>query len=345
MAKPKAQGKKPKQNKPKQGPSPRARQNAKDKRRNNMYGATGDFKGVSRDKAAGLVNADIRTYIDELRREAEAAKSQYGYEENKANTLYNRTKGDLDYVYGEADEYIGSQNGKIDARYNQSKTAAQAAQQALLAQLGGNGASNTSETHGELARLGMDGGQFTQRMGADQQYALGTANQTGANNQANLNLMQLGSADIGQLLLGMNKGSQTSAMGRALNNRNDLLSDISQSRSQDLQGIRGEMRDIRGQRGGAIKQMLEQLVESQFGRYAENRTMNFNERMAQQSLNLDRRSLNHSIGQDNAGMRQQNAYNSTLANLAQTELAGSFGKGRKKRPAKPKTPSRPNFPR
>lgn len=250
-----------------------------------FYGGVGAYRGVPYSRAAGIVNAQIRRMMDDLRREADKARTMHQQDRREARQLYRRSKGDLNHIFGEVNEQIGSSNRAISDTYSGAMERGQASTAELLGQQSAQTSAAKAAASEELARLGIQGSGNLGQMDADAAFSQQMASQAGANNQANLGLANSMAGDIGNLLSGMAAGSHQSNMGKALNTRNDEISNSRDAKRMQLMDIWNQMRDVQEQRGGMINELLEQMLAGDFDRW-----------MGVQGLRMDRRALNASLG-------------------------------------------------
>lgn len=245
----------------------RSRGSNKPRRRNPRVGGQGPYKGVPYNQARRLVQLQIQEALNELRREKQGVGRDYQHGVEDANTLYNRSIGDLEHIYKESGDYIGFQNQAIADAFAANKAENAAATQALLGTLSGNTSGVIGGVDAEMARLGITGAANTGGISADGAFAGNLAGINGANEQANIAAMAAGSADVGNLLLGMNAGSRSSHMGQAVNDRNYMLTELLRNRDDNLNDIRQAMRDVRGKKGGMINELLMQLSQTGFDQF------------------------------------------------------------------------------
>lgn len=252
--------------------------------KNKTYGAFGGYKGVKYGEAAALVNPQIRKQINQLKRERRKIRQGVRDDRQDINNNYEQTVGDLNYIYSESGEFIQSQNDLINQQYEANRTKAEQAQAALAAQLAANGANNAAGVDSELARLGIGGSGNMGQFAADQSYAQNTAALSGADNLANLGLMAQGSATVGSLLAGMNKGSQASQLGQALNTKNDALQELKNNKMDSFLQVNQAIKDAKATRPELINSMLNQLAQTGWAQFVDSKNLS----MQQQQLNLQK---------------------------------------------------------
>lgn len=246
--------------------------------RNQRYGAYGGFPGVRYGDALSLVNADIHKQMYGLRSEKQKIRRETQAERQRANRLYNSAVGDLNHVFDESGAYIGHQNQAIQDQYFQLNDRSQQAQAALLDHLQTQGQSNMGAAQSELARLGIGAPGMLDQFAADQSNMMGVANQTGANNAANIGLQQTAAGDVGNLLSGMNAGSRASAIGQQATARSDALFEAEATKKQGMEQLTRAMQDLRSSRGDLTRQMLEQLRQTNWGMYVDQANLNLQRR-------------------------------------------------------------------
>lgn len=246
--------------------------------RNQRYGAMGGFPGVRYGDALSLVNAEIHKGLYDYKNEKQKLRRETQEERQRANRLYTRATGDLNHVFDESGQYIGYQNQAIQDQYSQLNDRSQQAQAALLDHLQTQGQSNMGAAQSELARLGIGGPGMLDQMAADQSNMTNVANQTGANNAANINLQATAAGDVGNLLAGMNAGSRASAIGQQATARSDALFEAEATKKKGMEQLTRAMQDLRGSRGDLTRQMLEQLRESRWGEYVDQANLNLQRR-------------------------------------------------------------------
>ncbi len=268
-----------------------------------MFGAMGGYGGVSRKSAKQLVNSSIRPTIQAMLRDKAKVKTQAGDAIEDANSFYDRTVSGLENIYGAAGQGIATMGQDINSGFQNTMAATAATDANAQSQIAANNSAAQQAIQSELARLGMGG-----QMGVDSQvvndgtFAQNAAVQTGANNQANLGFSQNAAGTVTNLLGGMIAGSKASNMGQAANTRDADVADIGRAKRDDLSEIMSSVQEMRKSKPGMIRDMLMQLQAQGFDQW-----------QAIQALNMDRRSLNHSIGMDRAGMAEDGSYYGTLA--------------------------------
>ncbi len=247
------------------------------------YGGNGNgFKGVNVRQLNRLVNSQLQQIMAPIRDEKKGVRREANDAIRGAENQYQRATGDLNHIFGETGSYISSRNADTAAAFDTARNNSTSNQAALIAQLGLN--SQAGGVDSELGRLGISGDAFAGGANADQQFAGMLANQQGANQQGNLDLMASAAGGIGNLLLGMNSGSQASALGQALNNRNDTVTELRDDKRDALADINDALREARGQRRGIFQELLQSLLQTNWGMYVDQRNLN----QQQQQINMQR---------------------------------------------------------
>lgn len=209
-----------------------------------------------------LASAAINSTVRDLGNKSNAINRAYSDSAGDANTNYQRSVGDLKYLYDKSGKYIGDANSKIDAGFKDARAQSTAAGAALQQQIAANGQKTTDDVNSALNGLGINYEGATSGMTADQQYQSNQAAQNTQNNDANLGLMQGNAMSVGNLLLGMNSGSRTSNLGQALNARNDALSEAARTRDNQLAAINDSVNSAKAGRGDLIVQIMDQMRQS-----------------------------------------------------------------------------------
>ena len=259
------------------------------------YGAMGGYGGVKYSDAAHIIGGQIRHIVR-------------GYKNQKDQTrdLYQKSKGDINHIFDSSGNYIMGANQKIADSYAAQKSAMDSIYGALNGQLKSGASGIQDAAMAELQRMGINPGAAGD-MSSDANFMQAMVMGQQANSGANMAAQAQGSDAVGQLLLGMNSGAKSSALGQAINTRNSGLSDIN-----------AQIRDARSGRGDAINQLLMQMNDSRFQQW-----------LGLQNLRMSRRSMNSSIASSNAGALQNASYYQTLANQLQGQLGNGGSKGSK----------------
>jgi hypothetical protein len=271
------------------------------------------YKGgkAIRRAATRRVDSDIRRQEAALNREGSKVRRERDYATGQANDLLTRSKGDLDYIYGEVADTQQAQDAKIAEAYGATKGKVSALQQALQGEMADTSAANKSAAMEELARLGIQQ-TGTGRFDADASYAQQLAQQSGANTNANLDIAQGMSADIGAMLQSMAAGQHQSSVGKAVNLNQESVSKLAHTANEQLMDLVDEGKDARMGRGNAIADLYDQMYNTRFNQWAQTREMNFNQRLGAMQFN-----------QSEAQRRKENA----IAAAARRRAAQSHGGG------------------
>ncbi len=273
------------------------------------------YKPLKRKTAAKIVDSDLRVLLKGLRNDERKVKRERDFQSGKAEDLYTRGKGDLEFIRAEVEDATNAQNSKIDQSYTETGTKLQALQAALQGELGQNSQANKAAALAEQARLGIQQ-SGTGNFDADAANQQAVAAQTGSNEQANLGLAKGMSADIGQMLLGMNQGSFLSNMGRILNTKNDSQAQLSHTSNEQLMDIMDQMGETRAGRGGAISKLYGEMDDRRFNRWSTQKEMGFNQQLAANEFNLNLQQT-----------RKENALRAAAARRAKSYGGGGGGGG------------------
>lgn len=311
-------------------PSPKVVQKANKSRqgsqqKSKMFGAVGGYGGVSRKTAKQMVNSSVRPTIQAMLRDRKLVNNQADDAVTDANTLYDRSVSGLNNIFGAADQGIARAGQAINTGFDTTKAQVAGTDATGAAQVESNNAATQQAIMSELQRLGLDTNMgVSSDVMADGGYAQNVMAQGAANNQANLGLSQQAANTVTGLLGGMIQGSKASNMGQALNTRNDDITDVNRAKRDDLSEIMGSIQELRKSKPAMIRDMLMQLQAQGFDQW-----------QAIQALNMDRRSLNHSIGMDRAGMAEDGSYYSTLAGAFGAQAGAGAPVGNPVKPVRP----------
>lgn len=223
-------------------------------------------KGASNAKKSAKVNKLVGTIIGPELRGLNSQRSQvardYAAGVDRANTAYERGKGDIDYVFGETGSYLDSLKGKNDAEAAAATARSTAAANALRSRLGGTYSGVQDSVSNELSRLGISGGGNLSGLMSDAANAQYTADQSSANAMSTLNQSNSNAGLVMSLLQGMNQGSKGSAAGKNLNARNDALADFNTARIANLNKISDAITETRKSRSDLFTQLFNQFQQS-----------------------------------------------------------------------------------
>lgn len=308
-----------------------------------VYNGLGEFPGIDRDEARLEVTNENNRLIQALLDEAGARRQDLKFDINTANGLFDRTKGDLNYVFNEADDFIGAKNQQIDQRFTDTGSQLGQLFQQLQGTLGQTSAANRNAAVGEQSRLGIQQsgmGNFD----SDANFQQMLAQQSGAGAQATNQMMQGSANEIGSLLQSMSQASLASAMGRATNDRNDAITGARQGYRSEVSDIRGDIRDVNKNRPAAINELFKAMQNDAYQRWAETQQMDFQNQLATNNFNLDVSKLNSDNLWKKAeqrerqrqaaierrtqqGLHEAEELSRTLADKTKNLVAGMFGWG------------------
>lgn len=283
-------GKKPNKPKPSQTVVNRASKNQQQRRQSsNMFGAVGGYKGVDQNMVRQLINQTVRPELMAMRGDRRYINRQADNATADANSLYGRSVGDLNYVFGEAGDYINSLGGQINSGYDQTAQKIAGANASGQAQMQANTNAATAAIQNQLSALGLGNAGVDPRLTSDAAFSQNQAVQQGANEAANLAASQQSANTMTQLLGGMIAGSKASNLGQAAQNRMTGINDINRAKQDDMASVNDAMRELRASKPGMIREMLLQLQAQGFDQW-----------QAIQSLNMSRRAMNMDAAQDSS---------------------------------------------
>lgn len=271
-----------------------------------IYYGLGDFPGISNKQVKTIVGQDINNQVRALAQQLAAGKDARTYDINKIKALYDRTQGDLNYVYGEANDAIQGQNQLINSRFNDNKGDINGIYNALTQQIGNTSDANQQAAMQEMARLGIQQSGMPGYQ-ADVANMQNMANVNQANAQANIHAMQQNSNQAGSLLQSMSAASLASALGRAANAKQDSISQTRQDYRTAMNDIMGQITDVKRQRGQMQNELYSAMEQNAFQRYMEQQQADFNNQLAANQFNLDVSKLNSSNWLAKAKLKQQAA--------------------------------------
>lgn len=251
-------------------------------------------------QARQYINRDIRAAVQQLANENQARRKDFRWDQAQADSRYDRAKGDLNHIFGEAGEQNALQTKAILDRI----MGAQGQTNQMFDQLGaaqqGNTSQNTQALLGELQRLGIEGGANLAPMQADATWAQNMGEQGRTNTLANLGAMSQSAGDIGSLLGQMTNSSLASNLGKQLNLKNQTIAESQNQYMGERDEIRDAMRQERLQRGNRIMDLYRELEEQSYNRW-------FQEREANRANRLGWSNFNHGVSMDNAGLMMDKA--------------------------------------
>ncbi len=281
---------------------------------NRMFGATGGFPGVNVGMVRKLINQTVKPELMSMRDDRQFINRQAGDAITDANNLYSRSVGDLNYVFGEAGDYINHLGQQVNQNY--SDTASRVAGQDAAAgnAIGQTADATTQAIQAQLAAQGLGAAPIDPRIQADAAFAKNIQSQQAANNQANIAMQQQSANTLSGMLGGMIQGSKVSNLGQANQQHVSSVNDINRAKREDLATVNDAMQQLRMTKPGMIREMLLQLQAQGFDQWS-----------ALQNLNMQRRQMNHGFAMDNAQMAQQNAYYGTSAQAWGSQAGASGG--------------------
>lgn len=198
----------------------------------------------ARRRAATMVRADTNSQVLAMLNEARGKKAARDYDISAANALYNRTSGDLSYLFNEARDFNTSQTAKIDERFGTTTQDMNDLYSNFTQQENTQVDARKAAAMQELQRLGIQQ-SGTGNFDADAQNSGARAAQSQSDALANLLAMHEGSSDVGNLLAGMATGSQNSFMGQAMNVRNTSIADARNNFSTMMNDVVSQANQLR----------------------------------------------------------------------------------------------------
>lgn len=255
------------------------------------YQGLGAPPKTSRTEAQATVQQEINLQVKALMDQIAKQKNAKQYDVEKIKALYNRTAGDLDYVFGEANDYIGSQNRKIDRQYGATTQGVQDDYAQYRQQAAQQVAANRGNAMSELERLGIQQSGLG-RFDADAANTQGLAAANQQNVLANLGTMQQGTDEIGALLGSMSQASLASARGRAANTRQDQIGDTRQEYLEYFNDQLNSINSIKRQRPQMVNELYQAMQGNNFQQWMDMQQANFNNQLATNNFNLDVAGLN-----------------------------------------------------
>lgn len=284
-----------------------------------IYYGLGDFPGVNRKEARLEVQTENNKLIRALLDQAKNYRQDLEFDTNKANTLFDRTKGDLNYVFNEADDFIKGRNQAIINRYQSTGNEIGEVFSGLQNALGQTSNANRDAALQEQARLGIQQsgmGNFDQ----DANFAQLQAQQLGSSAQANLDMQRNSATEIGALLRSMGQASLASAVGRATNARQDSITGAQQGFRENINNIRSDITDVRKNRSQAVGDLHRAMEDAAYQRWAESQQMDFNNQLAANQFNLGVSKHNSDNFWERAKLTQQQAEARRRRQLAQQQM-------------------------
>lgn len=269
-----------------------------------VYMGMGKPPNVPRRQAALIVGRDINRQVRELQHEARKVQQGAIRDAKDAKNMKQQTKGDLRYLYNEADDYIGRQNQNINDSFNATRGDLQDIYHNFSAARQDQTNSIRDAAMAELQRLGVQQtgmGQFDSDAANMDQVAA----QNQANILANNETSQNSSREIGNILQGMSRGSRTSQLGQADVANMDALNQIRGDARGQLMDVFDQIRNVRADRANQVQQLYMQLQQNAYQQWAETNQSNFNNQLAANQFNLDVSQLNSDNLFNKAKVRQE----------------------------------------
>ena len=245
-------------------------------------------------KAANVVQGDINAQLRQILSQALGQRDAKNFDINKAEALFKRSKGDLDYLFNEAKDYNRAQSEKINQRFASTGEDIGALFDTFKAENEASTGNRRDAAMAELQRLGIQQsglGTFDE----DAANAASMADVNNSNVSANLAAMQAGAGEVGDLLAGMATGSHASAVGQATNTRNSAVADINQNFNQYRREVFAEAMKANSMKNSAALDMFMNLKSAGMtggvGKKAKKRA-----KAARRRLLKSANSINRSIG-------------------------------------------------
>lgn len=267
----------------------------------------GGLPGVNMTEANGIVQADANSQIQALLNQARGQQASKDYQVRQANALFDRTKGDLDYLFNEAKDFNTGQQAKVNDRFAQTGTSIDNIFNTFTQSNNDAVASRKSAASDELARLGIS----QSGLGAFDSDAANASSMAGLNNanlKANLAAMQSGSNEISDMLSGMATGEHMSDVGRAENSKNDSVSQLNQTFAQYMQGVLGQVDTINSNKFKSSTDLALQLQQQRF-------TQAMQKRAAGMKTGLSKAARKKQARQQAALLKQYTASGNKLTNV------------------------------
>ena len=271
--------------------------------------------------ARKLVNSDANSQLRDIKRLVTQLNRQGGQQARDIRTTGRRTRGDLNTIFGEVADYNRAQNEGIDKNYQalmQQVTQGNAATNAQTAQTT---QGNLGALTGELGRLGISEAG-TGYFNSEAAFGAQQAQQAQGNLGTNIGMQQAGADAVGALLGSTIQGERASSVGQAWNAQNDALTNNRDTVNNAMTDLRQQALDVRKGRGGQIEQLLMQLQDRDYNRWAEQSQNNFLNQMQANAFNLNVDQFNASNQWNRMQLLQQQAAARTMRGAQQTAAAG-----------------------
>lgn len=292
------------------------------------YKGLGKIPKVPFKRARTIVQHEINQEIRQLLGEAKHQKRESKQQRRDIRADWRKSRDDLRYLFGEAQDYNNAQSQIIDNRFGDTIGAVQGLYSQFADENSANVDARRQAAMAELERLGI----AQAGMG---QYDVDAANAqsvAGLNNQnaaANLTAMRSGANTASDLLGSLIRGSQVSAVGQRQNQRDQSLADTKHEYAQYLHDIMAQVRNVKHSKWSRANELALALQGQQFDQQLAWKNSNFQNQMAVNNFNLDKSRFHASNMWNRADLIQQNAYNNALYNnqnamAQQQNLAQNF---------------------
>lgn len=263
-----------------------------------------NYKRVHR-QASDLVNSDINSNLRQIRQEARGASRQYRHGQRKIRTQGKRERGDLRHVFGEAADFLQNNRGEMNQRYDTAKGDTADLYNQLTATNDANTSKNKAAMQSEMDRMGINAS--TRQFNEDSNFLQGMGNTDKTNALANLGTQQSGADAVARMLGSTMQGEKVSRIGQSYNTQGDQLSDLRQNYTDIFKNLQGEAHDTRADRASQIKELMMQLEDQNYQRFADTGQSNFENAMAANAFNLDVDKFNFDVKQNRQTLIQQRA--------------------------------------
>lgn len=273
-----------------------------------------DARKRARDLVQADTNAQLRAKLAELRQ----GKNSYTKAVRQEKNLGKRRREDLNYIFGETADYLAGLEGDQNTRYDNRAD--------NLKELFGNleqknqnvSDRNYNELQSEMRRLGIEGG-LTGNFQRDANFMEMLGNTSEGNALANLQSDRRSAKSIMDMFQGTMKGERASQIGQAWNDQGDALADIRSDYGTLFSNLRGDISDIRANKGKAIQELLMTLEDQGYQRFAEGRQQDFMNQMMANEFNLDVDHFNLDVAKHRNSLAQQRAAQRALRRRRQQE--------------------------
>lgn len=277
------------------------------------YGGPGDWAGNTRGlrrEAKSLVQGDINSQLRAVLRAMQEARGQYKYDRRTIKTDAKRARGDLNYVWGEVEDYMKGQNKEQNQQYRDTEQELKDIYGQQAQGLAAGTKEGADAISAEQARLGLVGdmGNFT----GDSAFNAAQAGGSKQDALGNLATQKSAADSIMAMLGGAAQGEHLSQMGRVQNEILDQKGDLRQDYNQLFGDLRQQAQDIRAGKGAAMQEMLMALEERDYSRFMEAWQQNFMNQMSVNQFNLEKQGMKASNRLAAAPLKQEEAYQKWL---------------------------------